>query len=128
MRSVDLNDEEFDLVLALLNTHLEGASDQKKAYFERLISRVRATPAADNPVVFGYKDLNSVISQAKLMFVDMNLNRKLSGKQLEQQENTKIALANSLFMWLNGEHNLKRVVLFDFVDDTYDFESHDDLN
>lgn len=126
-RSVDINQDEFELILDLLRqAQSETKIDQTKAFIDRLINKIKASPAYDNPIVFGYRDLSLVTSNAAAMLVDMSLDKNLSGKKLEQQECVKIALANALFMWLNGENNLKRIVGFDFIDDAYKYESDDD--
>lgn len=128
-RSLDVNQDEFEFILDLLTkTHaaIVDGEDKKKAFLDRLINRVRSAPAYDNPIVFGYRDLSMVTSNASKILVDMSMDKNLSGKKLEQQECVKIAIANALFMWLNGENNLKRIVGFDFIDDSCQYESDDD--
>lgn len=127
-RSVDFSQEEFELILGLLQKEKDAAVDDSReiGYYESLIKRVNATPAYNEPIVFGYSDLSLVRSMASSYYVDMKLDKNLSGTKLEKQENSHLALANAVFMWLNKEQNLKRNVLFDFVDDTYEFESHDE--
>lgn len=126
-KSVDLEPEECEALLELIADKIpKTKSDPEEAFYKRIQHTILSTPNHDNTIVLGHKDFQSIIMNSITTFVNLPINTGLSNKTLTKQENTYLAIAHSVIMWLNQNSNLRRTVDFDHTNESAHFEGIDD--
>lgn len=71
------------------------------------------------------KDLFYIKSLAIDEYKRLPTNARISEKEVEHKDLVHISLANAVFSWLNGKGLLKRVVKFEYTDDSSSYEGNE---
>jgi hypothetical protein len=77
-------------------------------------------PSSD--VLLTSKDLFSLISLAKTEYLRLPGNLHISNNVVSENDFKHISFANAVILWLNGHKLLKRLVKFDYTDNSSEFE------
>jgi len=89
-------------------------------------SKVNEASKPQPEVLITFKDLFDLKSSAKSEYVQLNGNLNISKKEVEKADFVHISLTNALILWLNRNNLLKKLVKFDFTDNSFEYESMED--
>jgi hypothetical protein len=75
------------------------------------------------PHVVTRHDLQNIVGDAKGKFTNQPIRPQISGKEVEREDLTKIAIIEAFIGYLNRNQLLKKTVSFDYTDDSNQYET-----
>ena len=87
-----------------------------------VITKLDLTYEPQEAILITSKDFFDLMSLTKLEYHRLTADLHLSNKKVEENDFKHISLASALIMWLNGKNLLKRLVKFDYTDQSSQYE------
>jgi hypothetical protein len=107
-------------------TEAEAESLQSQTILNSVVDKLEEAFRPEYEVLVTAKDLFLIKSMAVGEYGKLSKNVRLSDQDIEYKDLVHVSLANALFSWLNGKGLLKRLVKFDYTDDSIQYDTTQD--
>jgi hypothetical protein len=105
-------------------TEFEAESLQGRTVLNSVFDKLEEALRPEYEVLVTAKDLFLIKSMAVGEYGKLSKNVRVSDRDIEQKDFVHVSLANALFLWLNSKGLLKRLVKFDYTDDSSEYEGN----
>jgi hypothetical protein len=134
---LELTEKEAEIVKQALNkekAHWENSSpkeisrsliDNNLSICENVFKKINFAFEPQLDVLITSNQLFGIISSAKDEYHKLVPNLHISNKIVDQNDLKHISLANAFILWLNGNKLLKRLVKFDYTDNSCQYEENE---
>jgi hypothetical protein len=128
---LELTEKEAELLAKVIVAKEEDVNCSNAGFSEKervtklcgsIVKKVLDAQQTQKDTYITSKDLFHIISLAKSEYPKLVGDLHLSNKKVEECDFKHISLATAVILWLNGNKLLKRLVRFDFTDNSCQYE------
>ena len=130
---LELTEKEFLTVHLAVNVLCKASTvlhEERKQETDRknievcnsVLEKLDLAHESQEAVLITSKDFFDLMSLTKLEYHRLHADLHISNKKVEESDFKHISLARAVIMWLNGKNLLKRLVKFDYTDQSSQYE------